>query len=297
MSEEAVDGTVFEQHPQSLVLTLLGSYVHPEERTVWSGGLVTLLGELGFSTGAARVALARLTRRDLLARVRDGRLVHYRTTARASSLLAEGDRRIFSLGQNLRPAELWTVLWNGIPEDRRVERVRLARRLRFLGFGSLQDGTWISPHDREEELRPLLDELRVAGHVAVLLGRPSASHDFEPFAVRAWEVDELATRYRAFVAAFERYAGLGHDGLDEREAFLVRTRLVHAFRDFALLDPGLPEDVVPTDGYRVRAVSLFHELYKSLAAPAQRHFDAVTTPPRGGASRTSAPGSRLARVR
>ena len=131
MRGEAADRTIFEPHPQSLVLTLLGSYVHPEERTVWSGGLVTLLGELGFSAGAARVALARLTRRDLLARVRDGRLVHYRATARASSLLAEGDRRIFSLGQNRRPADVWTLLWNVIPVDRRVERVRLARRSRF----------------------------------------------------------------------------------------------------------------------------------------------------------------------
>ena len=39
------------------MITLFGSYVHPEIRTVWSGGLVKLLGELGFSVGAARVAL------------------------------------------------------------------------------------------------------------------------------------------------------------------------------------------------------------------------------------------------
>ncbi len=29
-----------------------------------------------------------------------------------------------------------------------LERQRLALRLRFLGFGSLQDGVWISPRDR-----------------------------------------------------------------------------------------------------------------------------------------------------
>ncbi|MDQ4081376.1 MAG: PaaX family transcriptional regulator [Actinomycetota bacterium] len=298
MSDETLDLTVFEGHPQSLVITLLGSYVHPEERTVWSGGLVRLLGELGFSVGAARVALARLTRRDLLARVRDGRLVHYRLTARASSLLDEGDRRIFSLGRNLRPPEVWTVLWNGIPEDRRVQRVRLARRLRFLGFGSLQDGTWISPHDRDEEIRPLLDDLGVASHVAVLVGRPAGSVDFEPVVARAWEFDELAIRYGAFVAAFGLYGDTRRE-LDEREAFLVRTRLVHAFRDFALLDPGLPEDVVATDGYRARAVSLFDELYASLAAPAQRHFDETTAPPRRGDARARGRGRgpRLASVR
>jgi hypothetical protein len=35
-------------------MTLLGAYVVPHDRPVWSGGLVALLGEFGFSTGADR---------------------------------------------------------------------------------------------------------------------------------------------------------------------------------------------------------------------------------------------------
>jgi phenylacetic acid degradation operon negative regulatory protein len=270
---------LFERRPQSLVITLLGAYVHPEERTVWSGGLVKLLGEFGFSAGAARVALARLTRRDLLARIRAGRLVHYRLTARAAALLDEGDRRIFSLGQEEPIARVWTILWHAIPDELRLERGRLARRLRFLGFGSLQDGVWISPHDREREVTALLEELFLVGHAAVLLARPASRVDFEAFAARAWDVDELTKRYRAFVTAFGRYAPGGRDGLDDREAFLIRTRLVHAFRQFPFLDPGLPETLVPTEAQRARAVGLFHTLYGTLAGPARRHFDAMTVAP------------------
>jgi len=270
---------LFERRPQSLVITLLGAYVYPEDRTVWSGGLVRLLGEFGFSAGAARVALARLTRRDLLARVRDGRLAHYRLTPRAAALLDEGDRRIFSLGRDVRAAKVWTILWHAIPEERRLERGRLARRLRFLGFGSVQDGVWISPHDREREVAALLEELRLVGHAAVLLARPAGRLDFEAFAARAWDVDELTKRYHAFVIAFGGHAPAGGDGLDDHEAFLVRTRLVHAFRQFPFLDPGLPDDLVPTHGHRAQAVGLFHDLYGSLAEPAQRHFDATTVPP------------------
>ena len=59
--------------PQDLVITLLGTYVRPVRGDrVWSGGLVALLGELGFSHGAARVALTRLVRRGLIARERPG---------------------------------------------------------------------------------------------------------------------------------------------------------------------------------------------------------------------------------
>jgi phenylacetic acid degradation operon negative regulatory protein len=275
---KAATPALFERRPQSLVITLLGAYVHPDERAVWSGGLVKLLGEFGFSQGAARVALARLTRRDLLGRVRDGRLVHYRLTARAGALLDEGDRRIFSLGREEGTTSAWTMLWHAIPEERRLERSRLARRLRFLGFGSLQDGVWISPSDREGEVASLIEELRLAGHAAVLLGRPASSVDFEAFAAHAWNVDELTSRYRAFSTAFERYAAAGRDDLGDREAFLVRTRLVHAFRQFPFLDPGLPEHLLPTDGQRARAVRLFHDLYGSLAEAARRHFDATTIP-------------------
>jgi phenylacetic acid degradation operon negative regulatory protein len=272
--------TSLERRPQSLVITLLGSYVHPEERTVWSGGLVKILAELGFSAGAARAALVRLTRRDLLEPVRDGRLVHYRLTDRAAALLDEGDRRIFSLGRDARAAEAWTILWHAAPEERRLERGRLARRLRFLGFGSVQDGVWVSPYDHEREAAALLEELGLARYAAVLVGRPASGSDFAAFVARAWDVEQLTKRYRAFVTAFGRYAPSRRNGLDDRKAFLVRTRLVHDFRQFPFLDPGLPEDLVPTQGQRARAVDLFHELYGLLAEPAHRHFDATIVPPR-----------------
>jgi phenylacetic acid degradation operon negative regulatory protein len=257
--------------PQDLVITLLGAYVHPQRRTVWSGGLVELLGEFGFSTGAARVALTRLVRRDLLGRERDGRLVHYAPTPRCEALLDEGDRRIFSLGREPHTPEAWTVLWHAVPEERRLQRSRLARRLRFLGFGSVQDGTWLSPHDREAEVATLLAELGVAAHAGVLLGRPAASLDFRALAARAWDLAELSARYGAFAREFGRLRPR-----DDRGAFLARTRLVHAFRQFPFLDPGLPDELMPHPERRAHAVELFHRRYDALAAPAQRHFDLVT---------------------
>jgi phenylacetic acid degradation operon negative regulatory protein len=260
--------------PQDLVVTLLGAYVHPHERTVWSGGLVALLGEFGFSVGAARVALARLVRRDLLARVRDGRLVHYTLTPRSAALLEEGDRRIFSLGREPHRADLWTVLWHTIPEERRLERGRLARRLRFLGFGPVQDGTWLSPHDREREVGELLAELGVSEHAGLLLGRPAASLDFRGFAARAWDLEALSSRYHDFVAAFGPYAGTE---LPDWQAFRVRTELVHRFRHFPFMDPELPDDLMPAPGHRAEAVAIFHDLYAALAPAAQRYFDHTTT--------------------
>jgi phenylacetic acid degradation operon negative regulatory protein len=263
--------------PQDLVITLLGTYVRPFGDRVWSGGLVALLGELGFSQGAARVALTRLVRRGLIARERSGRLVHYRVTSRCSALLAEGDGRIFSLGSPPSAGDCWTVLWHQIPEDRRLERSRLARRLRFLGFGSLQDSVWVSPHDHSGEVELLLEELEVAGFATVFLARVRTASGLLTLVSRSWDLTGLVERYGAFVASFKQYrSARRRSALTDREAFMVRTRLVHTFRGFPFVDPELPEDLAPLSRSRGEAVALFHSLYEGLAAASQRHFDAVT---------------------
>jgi phenylacetic acid degradation operon negative regulatory protein len=263
----------FEPAPQDLVLTLLGSCLRPRGGAeVWSGGLVRLLEEFGFSAGAARVALNRLVGRDLLARTRDGRHVHYALTPRTVTVLAEGDRRIFTLGDAPRAETTWTVLWHSIPDERRVARTRLVRRLRFLGFGPVQDGTWLAPHDREQEVAKLLAEHEVTEYAGVLLGRPATTVDFAAFVGRVWDLDGLAARYESFVEHFRRC-----QARDDREALLLRTRLVHTFREFPFLDPELPADLVPAPRHRAEAVALFHDLYPALAEGAQRYFDGATS--------------------
>jgi phenylacetic acid degradation operon negative regulatory protein len=207
--------------------------------------------------------------------LRSGRLVSYRPTPHTVALLDEGDRRIFSLGREPHSAELWTALWHAIPEERRLERGRLARRLRFLGFGSVQDGMWISPHDREREVVALIHDLGVGGYAGVMVGRPAAALDFRALVSRAWDLDALDERYRGFVDAFSSATV----GTDEHEAFRLRTRLVHVFRRFPALDPELPDELMRAPRFRAEAVALFHRLYAALAPTAQRHFDAVTSAP------------------
>ena len=267
--------------PQDLVITLLGTYVRPFGSVVWSGGLVLLLAEFGFSHGAARVALTRLVRRGLITRVRSGRLVHYRITPRCERLLLEGDGRIFSLGDPRDDGGTWTLLWHQIPEDRRLERSRLARRLRFLGFGSVQDSVWVSPHDHFAEVVELLEELEVDEFATLFRAPMEAAAGLGAFASRAWDLSSLAGRYDAFCEEFGAFVRRGRPRrLADEEAFMVRTRLVHIFREFPVLDPELPDELAPLGHARGRAVEIFHTLYDGLAEPSQRHFEAVC----GGAS-------------
>jgi phenylacetic acid degradation operon negative regulatory protein len=211
----------------------------------------------------------------LIARVRSGRLVHYRLTPRCERLLIEGDGRIFTLGRLPADAGPWTVLWHQIPEDRRLERTRLGRRLRFLGFGSVQDSVWVSPHDHCTEVVELVGELGVGEFATVFVARAGGGFGLPALVTRAWDLSGLAERYDAFCSGFERYLA-PEIPLSDREAFLVRTRLMHTFRAFAQLDPELPDELAALSGPRTRAADIFEALYTGLAAPSQRHFDAVT---------------------
>ena len=256
--------------PQDLVITMCGAHLRRPGDRVWSAGMVELLAEFGFSTEAARAALSRLVTRDYLARVKVGRMVQYTLTPRSQELLADGDRRIFTFGRGAPAADAWTMVWHAVPDDRRVERSRLASQLRFLGFGSLQDATWIAASDREQEVRLLLRRLGVEEFAAVLVGRLSRGSEPALLLSGAWDLEELARIYDDFLREFGPYAQPGTE-LADREAFLVRTRMLHAFRGFSQLDPELPGN----PARRSEIVHTFDAVYARLADQADAHFAAV----------------------
>jgi phenylacetic acid degradation operon negative regulatory protein len=268
---------------QDLTITILGSHMRRAGGRVWSGGMVKLIGEFGFSTEAVRAALSRLVTRGMLERHRDGRMINYALTPRAQELLAEGDRRIFSFGRRAPGADAWTLLWHTIPEDRRVERSRLASRLRFLGFGSLQDATWIAASDREEEVRALVDTLAVGDYVSIFLARMARGSEQAILSSGAWDLGALGPRYDEFLAAFSPLTkATARRALSDREAFVTRTRLMHSFRGFSLVDPELPDSIAPLLDRRAEAIKTFDAVYEGLAGAADRHFEEIAVPAERG---------------
>jgi phenylacetic acid degradation operon negative regulatory protein len=264
---------------QDLTITILGSHMRRAGGRVWSGGMVKLIGEFGFSTEAVRAALSRLVTRGMLERHRSGRMINYALTSRAQELLAEGDRRIFSFGRGAPAADAWTLVWHSIPEDRRVERSRLASRLRFLGFGSLQDATWIAASDREGEVRALIDQLEVGPYVSTFLARMARGSENALITSGAWDLEGLGHRYDEFLGEYSPFAKpAARRKLSDREAFVTRSRLMHSFRSFSLLDPELPDSIAPLLDQRTRSVGVFDAVYEGLAEASDRHFEAVALP-------------------
>jgi len=265
--------------PQDLVLTIFGAHVRRPGQTVWSGGMVEILESFDFTTGSARAALARLVNRDLLARTRAGRRAFYSLTNRAEALLAEGDRRIFTFGRVEPGVELWTVLWHAIPENQRVQRARFASRLRFLGFGSVQDATWVAARDREREVRLLLAQLGIEPYTSVMVGHMSPELPPIALVAQAWRLDETRLRYESFLAEFEGLQrGRARARLSPAEAFRSRTLMLHRFRNFPFIDPELPRAVDAVRDLRARAVACFDDVYSALEGAASDYFWRIAQP-------------------
>lgn len=257
--------------PQELVLTILGAHLRGGE-SAWSGGMVTLLGAFGFSTAAARAALARVASRDLITRRMEGRLAFYALSERAERLLADGDRRIFAFGRGTG-SDGWVVVWHAIREEQRTERSRFATGLRFLGFGSIQDGTWLAAHDRSAEVAALAGELGIDRHVTLFVGEPSRRLTAAPVIGQAWNLPAVDERYRRFLADYAPYArARAQRALTPEQAFAVRTVMLHRFRAFPAVDPELPGDADGLARARAEVVDAFDEIYAALAEPAGEHF-------------------------
>jgi len=269
----------------NLVFTLFGTYVLPSPRQVWSGGIVQALEDFGFTTAAARIALSRLVRKGFLTRVKDGRRVYLEMSPNLERVLAEGEQRIFSFGAQEPPSEIWTLLSYSIPEELRAERDRLRKRLTFLGFGSIHDAFWFTPRDRVDVVLGILDELQLSQYAEVFRGMPVNGEGVPELVHRAWDGEHLRKRYEAFTEEYAPYRGASvRPRLSDRDAFLVRTRAVHQFRQFVELDPELPGRRVEQES-RAAARETFHEVYSSLGEIAQSYFDRITLATGAGAVR------------
>lgn len=267
------------QRPHDLAFTLFGEFLLHRESAVGTGSLIELFGELGLSPAATRTALSRMTRRGWLQARRAGRRSYHASTPRARKVLTEGAARIHASP----PADDWDGLWYlvaySIPEHRRHLRDRLRVRLQWLGFGQLGNGLWISPHQVRGAVNELAGELGIADHLEIFRaqyqGYSSAAH----LVAQAWDLERIDARYAAFLERHRpEYERAQRDPPTPREAFVKRFFLVHEYREFPLIDPYLPDRLLPGGWRGGEAANLFREYHARLRAPADAYVDSVVEP-------------------
>ncbi len=251
-----------------LLITLLGDYWFARSELLPSAALVDLLAEFGSQENASRQAMRRLMQRNMLVQEKQGRTTSYGIPREIVASQRLRLARAVTFGADFTDWDgSWTVVSFSIPESERDVRRVLRNGLRELAFGDLQDGVWITPHDREDEALCLLDELGVSrGHVmrATWALRESAMEEI----AEAFDLDRLADDYQRFIDELTPKLDWAAGDADPREALRVRTELTNSWLAFRLVDPELPADLLPGGWPRRRAREMFLTMYDLLGPAA-----------------------------
>jgi phenylacetic acid degradation operon negative regulatory protein len=250
--------------PQSLMLSFLGIYLLGRGTAVYSGSVIEVFGRVGVTEEAVRSTVNRMVKRDLLSRQRSGRRTYLGLTPRATEVLEDGARRIWRTGAVNRDWDgTWTLVGFSIPDSRRSERHDLRSQLIWAGFGLLQNGLWIAPGTKDAAA--IAVDLGLTDHVTVFTAQPAKPTESADLVHKAFDVDAIAARYRAFLARWE-----SPDPLPALPDTLARQLVLHTdWLHLVRQDPHLPAEHLAEDWPAIRAEQLFHELaarYQPIAA-------------------------------
>ncbi|GIH20484.1 PaaX family transcriptional regulator [Rugosimonospora africana] len=253
----------------SLLLTILGEYVLPAGRPVWTSALVAALAGLGVEEKASRQSLARTAAEGFIVAERTGRRVRWHLSEPGRRLLTDGAERIYSFAE---PTARWDGRWLlvsvAVPDGQRQLRHQLRTRMSWAGFGSPAPGLWVSPNaGREVEAKQIVTDLGLAEAALSFTGPFAGIGGQHTLVEQAWNLGELTDRYRAFLDEFT-----GACPAPGEPTLLAQTRLVHEWRRFPFLDPRLPAELLPRDWIGLRAGTLFRALHDGWHGEAQRHW-------------------------
>lgn len=261
-SPEALPGAV--SRPQSVMFSFLGIYVLGTGSAVYSGSVIDMFDRIGVSEDAVRSTLARMVKRGLLARHRQGRKMYFGLTPQATAVLRDGHRRIWETGVVNRAWDgTWTLAAFSMPDTQRSKRHDLRSRLIWSRFGPLQSGLWIAAG--HQDVAAIAEELGIRAQVTVLRGRADSSQDDGDLVRRAFDLEAIADRYHAFLERWDTgtYGPEGPGALGQQ--LLLHTDWLQLVRR----DPLLPAALLPGDWPAIPAESRFRLLAERLRGPAQ----------------------------
>ena len=268
-------------HAGSLIMSVFGDAILPRGGRIWLGSLIRLLEPLQLNERLVRTSVFRLAKEQWLRTETVGRRADYVLTNSGRRRFDEASRHIYA-----PHAPLWDRRWRLIlvvGEYDPREREHLRRALFWQGFGLLGADCFVHP---SADLTAAFDAL-VAEGLADQLDRlmPLLAADSRSGLVasdsdlvrRAWNLDELAGAYSAFVSTYlpilAELRRDRHTEVAEEDAFLIRTLLIHDYRRLLLRDPELPDVLLPAEWPGQKARLLCKELYRRLAPASERHLD------------------------
>jgi phenylacetic acid degradation operon negative regulatory protein len=262
-------------HARSALFDLYGDHLRARGARAPVAALVRLLAPLGVHPPAVRTAVSRMVRQGWLEPVRIEGQPGYALTARARRRLDDAAARIYRTGEGGNESGEWDRSWHlsilrEVPNARRREQ--LASQLAFLGWAPLSDAAWVGLRNDTE-----VDQILGMEGIAADRFRAPIDDDAVEFARRVWKLDELGSSYDAWLNEAKALAESAAADATDEQAFAVRSNLVHEWRKFLFLDPGLPGELLPDDWAGTRAAAFFDFHANRLGHAAGRFVDNCLT--------------------
>jgi phenylacetic acid degradation operon negative regulatory protein len=254
---------------RGLLFTVLGEFVLPTGGAAWTSTLIDVLGRLDVEPKTTRQALMRTAADGWLEAVRSGRRTRWQLTAAAVELLTDGARRIYGFsGATPDWDGRWLLVIARAPETDRGARHVLRSRLTWAGFGTPAPGVWLSPHaDRLDEADRALAESGLGPEAQVFLAEHAGLGRLDAMVRQAWDLDALAAAYEEFRAEFRPPRA--------PDSLARVVELVHAWRRFPWIDPGLPTQLLPPRWGGVQAAQLFRRRHERWSPPARAEWQRI----------------------
>lgn len=262
---------------KSLIVTLFGDAIAPTSNALWLGDLIQLLGAFHLTERLVRTSVFRLMEEGWLVSERDGRRSRYSLTAHAADELRLAQRHIYRRDSTRWDGEWTLVLLGGQAGPARRE---LRSALTWLGLGESKPTLLLHPLPDREALAACLQRMEAGAEATVLRARDlglARGRTLAELAADCWNLDEVAARYREFIARFKPLcAWQAQDApVDPRSALTTRTLLIHEYRRATLHDPRLPAEMLPRDWPGHAAQALCASLYRWLYPYSAAHLQAV----------------------
>ncbi|MGH8853778.1 MAG: phenylacetic acid degradation operon negative regulatory protein PaaX [Telluria sp.] len=266
---------------KSLVMTLCGDAIAPHGGAFWLGSMIELLAPLGVSDRLVRTSVFRLVQEGWLVASREGRRSRYALEPKALPRFERANRRIYA-----PPGLHWDGRWTFVlAPNGSIDgdlRALLRKELEWEGFAMLASGVMAHPAPCRDTLREILTRSGADGKVFVCDATelPGAGSRALPELVNdGWDLSSVVAGYRQFIDAFTPVAALLDENADiaPRDAFAIRTLLVHAYRRVQLHDPMLPLELLPAPWPGSDAYQLAANIYRLTWRRAEEHIMAMLT--------------------
>ncbi|MFE4897996.1 phenylacetic acid degradation operon negative regulatory protein PaaX [Peribacillus butanolivorans] len=264
---------------QSMIFTIYGDYIRNYGSKIWIGSLIRLLKEFGHNEQGVRVAVSRMVKQGWIQSEKQGNKSYYFLTDRGLKRMEEAANRIYKMKPNEWDGK-WRILMYTIPEDKRQLRDDLRKELLWSGFGSFSNGCWISPNNLEKEINLLIEKYDISEYVDFFISEYKGPQENQSLVEKSWPLAEIESKYEDFIEKYSKQfivhqSIISREEMSDADCFVERTNLVHEYRKFLFIDPGLPKELLPSKWNGNHAALLFSQYYQVLAEPASRFFESV----------------------